>query len=268
MNADEDTGTIAVMDDPSFWSLLRDARSKFLGLDYDGTLAPFRKERMDAVPLRGIIDLLKQIEQRGDTVLAVISGRPLFELIELLGDIPVTMVGSHGFEFRNPSGEIVVKKISSDQEQGLVQAQTHGIEAGLEDHLEMKRASLALHTRGVSRDQEAWMYERLHPAWEDLAPPHNLEIRRFNGGIELRARGWNKGDALESLLVALADSTLCIYLGDDETDEDAFERIRPYGIGIRVGGPTRLSKARGFVDDIGSVKRFLLKWTGLPFSES
>jgi len=267
MNHDEDTRKIAIMDDPSFWSLLRDAGSKFLGLDYDGTLAPFRKERMEAVPLEGVLDLLEQIEQRDDTVLAVISGRPLFELAELLRNIPVTMVGSHGFEFRSPSGEIVVKKISSDQEQGLVHAHKRGVEAGLKDHLEMKRASIALHTRGTSRDEAIVMYEKLYPAWEDLSVPHNLELRRFNGGIELRAGDWNKGDALESLLVDLADNTVCIYLGDDETDEDAFERIWPYGVGIRVGGPSQRSKAKGFVDDISSVKRFLQRWNELPSHE-
>lgn len=263
MNHDTDTKKVSIINDRSFWSELSRTGCKFLGLDYDGTLAPFQKERMKAVPLNGIVELLEQIARRDDTILAIISGRPLFELAELLRNIPVTMVGSHGFEYRNPSGEIVVKRISSDQAYGLVQAKRYGVETGLAEHLEVKRASIALHTRGVPLDEESGMYEKLYPVWESLALTHHLETRKFNGGVELRATGWNKGDALESLLVDLPEDTPCIYIGDDETDEDAFERIQPYGIGIRVGGCCETSKANGFLEDIDSVKVFLERWKDL-----
>ncbi|HHO76364.1 MAG TPA: trehalose-phosphatase [Deltaproteobacteria bacterium] len=267
MNHEKKTGDISITDDHSFWSLLSDAGSKFLGLDYDGTLAPFKEERMSAVPLDGIVEILEQISCRKDTVLAIISGRSLFELAELLGNIPVTMVGSHGFEFRNPLGEVVVKKLSPGQGEGLVLAQRYGIEAGLRDCLEIKRASIALHTRGISPDEASGMYDKLYPVWERYAKTHHLEARRFNGGLELRAAGWNKGDALESLLIDLPEDTFCVYIGDDETDEDAFERIQPYGIGIRVGGHCPETKARGFLEDIRSVKSFLGKWKDLVYRD-
>ena len=251
---------------PDFWDRLGGARKRFLALDYDGTLAPFRIERMEAAPLEGIPELLKQIQGRDDTTLAIISGRSLFELTGLVGNIGITMVGSHGFELRGPDGDIVVKKISPEQEGGLVEARAIGIEAGLEKRLETKPASIALHTRGLSQGEASRM--EMHGVWGNLAAGHHLEVKRFNGGVELRVTGWNKGDALESLLLDLKEETLCAYIGDDETDEDAFERIQPYGFGIRVGDPLQPSKANGFLPDIDSVKRFLVAWRDMPSATS
>ena len=253
---------------PDFWDRLNCSQKRFLALDYDGTLAPFRIERMEAEPLAGIPELLKQIQGRDDTTLAIISGRSVFELISLVGNIGVTMVGSHGFELRGPEGDIVVKKISPEQEEGLVEARVIGIEAGLEKRLETKTASIALHTRGLSPGEASDMEDEMHGVWGNLAAGHHLEVKRFNGGVELRATGWNKGDALESLLLDLKEETLCIYIGDDETDEDAFERILAYGFGIRVGDPSQPSKANGFLPDIDSVKRFLQAWRDMSSVKS
>ena len=249
-----------IIDVPDFWDRLSGSQAKFLALDYDGTLAPFRIERMEAEPVAGIPELLKQIQDRDDTTLALISGRPVFELLSLVGNIGVIMVGSHGFELRDAKGCITIKKITPEQEEGLMEARVIGIEAGLEERLETKTASIAMHTRGLDRDAASVMEDGMHTAWGNLAARHLLEVKRFNGGVELRTTGWNKGDALESLLLDLPEKTLCVYIGDDETDEDAFERIQPYGFGIRVGDPSQPSKAKGFLPDTDSVKQFLQAW--------
>ncbi|MEL6983493.1 MAG: trehalose-phosphatase, partial [Actinomycetota bacterium] len=59
-----------------------------------------------------------------------------------------------------------------------------------------------------------------------------------------------KGDAM----VILADrcrSTTSVYLGDDVTDEDAFEVLGPDDAGIKVGpGATRASHRVGTPDDV------------------
>ena len=249
-----------IIDIPDFWDRLSGAQAKFLALDYDGTLAPFHIERMEAEPLAGIPELLEHIKDRDDTTLAIISGRPVFELIGLVGNIGVTMVGSHGFELRSPEGDIALKKITPQQEAGLREARASGIEKGLEERLETKTASIALHTRGLARDAASLMEDEMHKTWGDLAARNHLEVKRFNGGVELRATGWNKGDALASLLLDLPERTLCVYIGDDETDEDAFVRIQPYGFGIRVGDPSQPSMANGFLPDTDSVRQFLQAW--------
>ena len=63
-------------------------------------LAPFREDRMRAFPLEGIRELLIEIRDTGKTHLAMMTGRPLDELLALLGDLDVPMSGSQGTEFR------------------------------------------------------------------------------------------------------------------------------------------------------------------------
>lgn len=248
---------------PAFWEELRSASSSFLALDYDGTCAPFRPERMEAYPLAGIPELIGRIGNRTPGSLAVISGRPLAELQRLL-DLPgITMIGSHGYELRNPDGTLVVQKPTPKQRQGLSMAWQTGVREGLNERVETKVASIALHTRGVPEEQARSMVRIAKDAWVPIARKHDLEVRRFNGGIELRSRGTDKGSALKALLSFLPVDAFCVYIGDDETDEDAFRIIRGRGYGIRVGFTDQPTHAAGFLPDIQAVKDLLQAWTEL-----
>ena len=70
---------------------------------------------------------------------------------------------------------------------------------------------------------------------------------------------WNKGKAILWLLDALQlhrDDVLPIYIGDDVTDEDAFQALRGCGLGIVVKGAHRTTKAQYALDDPGQVRQF------------
>jgi len=242
---------------PRFWRRVRSARKRFLTLDYDGTLAPFAANRMEAIPAPGTIKLLAAIAQGTDTRLAIISGRPIAELLQLAGPLEIEMVGSHGFEFRAARGgirEIVPERL---QLEGLNQAQRAATVLGHDSRLERKLASIAFHTRGLA--DEPAVKEAARRLWLPVSESHRLELRDFNGGVELRATGFNKGTALSELLMSEPDDTLPVYVGDDETDEDAFNAIRARGIGIKVGGGTPTA-ATGRLPDCAAVVEFLRSW--------
>lgn len=74
---------------------------------------------MLALPLEGIVGLLKEISRRGDTTVAVISGRPIGDLQTLLSPWDGLMVGSHGFEKRFPGGGVEVRMPDRLQLDGL-----------------------------------------------------------------------------------------------------------------------------------------------------
>ena len=59
-------------------------------------------------------------------------------------------------------------------------------------------------------------------------------MREFDGGIELRAASRNKGDAVRTILSELEPDTPVAYLGDDETDEDAFLALSERGLRVLV----------------------------------
>lgn len=255
---------MAIGNVPDFWGRVCAAPARFLGLDYDGTLAPFHIDPMEARPQAGVIDLLRALVHREGTAVAIISGRPAAQVSMLLDHLPVTIVGSHGFELWSPTnGKPLVHRSSVEQETGLVKAEEAARHMGYDDKLEHKVASIAMHTRGVPAQLALAMEESIVAAWTEIASLHPLECRRFNGGVEIRCSGRHKGDALAELLRAEPRGALAVYVGDDETDEDAFRIIRKRGIGIRVGQGFPSTAAQGSLQDCEAVKKFLETWVSV-----
>src|SRR5438105_15581942 len=71
----------------TFLDRLRNASSRALLLDYDGTLAPFTPDREHAFPYPEIPELVARIMRTGTRVV-LISGRPATELLFLSGIHP------------------------------------------------------------------------------------------------------------------------------------------------------------------------------------
>lgn len=243
-----------------FWQRVSAASARFLGLDYDGTLAPFAIDPMQASPLPGVTDLLHDLAADPGTEVAIISGRPADEVMTLLGSPPVTVVGNHGYEVWPVDGPPVVRQPTPEQRQGLVEIRTALQQRGYGHNVEVKMASLALHTRGCEPVTAVAMEQEVLNEWGAFALAHGLECRWFNGGVEIRCLGWHKGHALNALLDLQPSEVLAVYIGDDETDEDAFVALQGRGIGIKVGRDERSTAARSVLADCAAVADFLRTW--------
>lgn len=248
------------LDASDFWLQVRNAPSRFLGLDYDGTLAPYAIEPMHAKPLSGIADLLRNLATGGHTEVAILSGRPTHEVATLLGAPPITIVGNHGYEWCPATGPATIRQPSPEQQQGLALLGDALQRCDRGYKLEPKTASLSVHTRGLDPVVAAAMEQEVVSHWQPLALQHGLEWRWFNGGVEARCRGWNKGDALLALLGHQPDDVLAVYIGDDDTDEDAFAVLRCRGWGIKVGRSDTPTAARAHLADCTAVATFLRTW--------
>lgn len=105
--------------------------------------------------------------------------------------------------------------------------------------VEDKGSAIALHCR-----RQPLQLSELHDAATALMPQlRGYELQPGHHVLEFKPAGMNKGKAVHELLVrAPFASHLPVYLGDDLTDEHAFEAInRVNGISVRVGQrePTR-----------------------------
>jgi trehalose 6-phosphate phosphatase len=245
-----------------FWDRLAGAEHACLVLDYDGTLAPFRVNRMEAFPLHGVVDLLTTIRDSGRTHLAIMTGRPMKELLYLLGDLGIPISASQGTEFRYPDGTWLTLLPTERQENRLRRAQEEAASVSLKARVERKVASVALHTRGMDPDAAKSAHEKLCEIWSRDAEEYNLECRHFIGGIEIRLRDIDKGTALRTLLDERPSDGLCVYAGDDYTDEDALKVLAEdeRGIGIKVGSPDVPTYAHGRLVDPYAVREFLRGW--------
>ena len=244
-----------------FWARVKASGYRLLLLDYDGTLAPFRVDRSAAIPLPGIVDLLDRLSGEERCQLAVLSGRPVDQLIGFLGNVPIHLVGESGWETRYRGGATVLHPLPPDSEAMLREAHAAARASGLARHLERKRTALVLHTRGL----EAGKALALEQAWRDLwsARPGARSFLTFapiNGGQEARAAGRDKGTAVREMLSHCPSGTLAVHVGDDWTDEDAFRELFGRGFGVRVGPSERPSLATGRILSCEAIGAFLRQW--------
>ncbi len=227
-----------------FWQQLAASNQAALLLDYDGTLAPFRIERDRALPYLGVREVLAAIRRETTTRVVIISGRTIDDLLPLLAlDPPPEVWGCHGWEWLDADGYRPVVELPEKALSGLRDASHWVKEEKLIGYCEHKPASLAIHWRGLSDYEIENLQTKVLVRWQLVAERSGLNIHPFDGGLELRCPGKNKGTAVRSVLEGLPKGQPIAFLGDDQTDEDGFEALKGRGLGVLVRSEPRQTHA-------------------------
>ncbi len=244
-----------------FWQKLQNVSHRVLLLDYDGTLAPFQKERDKAFPYPGVREILEKIQSSGQTRLVIVSGRAVADLLPLLdlGNVP-EIWGSHGFERRLPDGSMTVQKIDQNSRRHLKKAYNWMQDHGFDADCELKPASLAFHWRRREKKERSHLDKKVRSVWAPFTENGNFSIHQFDGGLELRYDSFNKGKAVEQILNEYNKETVVAYLGDDLTDEDAFRALKRKGLSVLVRDTYRDTQADCWLKPPKELLDFLNNW--------
>jgi trehalose 6-phosphate phosphatase len=236
------------------------ATNRLLLIDYDGTVAPFRVERNKAGFYPGVRDALELILARNCRTV-IVTGRSIKDLTALLDleHVP-EMWGCHGWERMLPDGTYIPPVLDDAVVKGLAEAARFVESENLAGRREEKPAGIALHWRGLDADSIDRLRKNVGAAWKSIAGSSGLRIHEFDGGLELRPDGRNKGDAVRLLLDDAAPGTVTAYMGDDATDEDAFRAIRSRGLGILVNSRLRRTEADLWLQPPDELLWFLHRW--------
>lgn len=245
-----------------FNSALARAGRGVLLLDYDGTLAPFSIDTQAVEPYPGVPEALDAIMDTGRARLLIVTGRYLKEAPPELGTRGNPEIwGSHGRERLLPDGRYEVAAIDEFALRGLTiaDAWTAEVEAA-GGRAEAKPGSLAFHWRGTGPTQVARIRDLVTRGFNDEALEGVLELHNFDGGIELRAPGLNKGDVVRAVLAETPAETPVAYLGDDLTDEDAFKALTGRGLSVLVRPESRKTAADLWIRPPEDLLRLLKLW--------
>lgn len=249
-----------------FFSGFTEGAHPLLLLDYDGTLAAFRVDRFTSRPWKGVRELLKQIQRQGRTRMAVITGRPAAEIAPMLQlDPPLEVWGLHGAERLYPDGRRELEAAPAATEAKLEELRALLRRDPLGGLFEDKANGVVLHWRGRSRRQTLQIEQRARALFEPLARMKGLALLDFDGGIELRV-GRNKGGAVRAILAEAEAGAPAAYLGDDLSDEAAFEAVNelgPRGLSILVRRSPRITSAELWLHPPAELKQFLSRWIAL-----
>jgi trehalose 6-phosphate phosphatase len=244
-----------------FISMVAQASASVLLLDYDGTLAPFCLNRQHALPYPGITAILQEIVANRHTRVVIITGRNAVEVIPLLGVRPRPEIwGCHGLERLRPDGNCETPSVEEPVLQALADADRWLRHQGLRNWAEYKTGAVAIHWRGLDQPRAAEIRSLVLEGWSPIAQRTPMELLEFDGGIELRMPGCDKGDAVRTILDEVGPEVPVAYLGDDLTDERAFLALGTVGLSVLVRPQWRTTNASLWIRPPEGVRDFLTKW--------
>ena len=233
------------------------AAGRALVLDYDGTLRAIAPRPDLARPDRPLQQLLRYLGKLPGVEVLVASGRDRETVDRWLGALPIALAAEHGRWLRDPErgwedmlggqSPIWLARVTEILEQAA--AVTPG------SFVEPKSASVAWHYRGADFEQADLrgreLEERLGELWED--PP--LEVVHGKKVIEVRVQGVSKASVLLTWLARRPPVGFLLVAGDDQTDEEMFERLPPSAWSMHVG--SKSSRARLSLPDPAALRNLL-----------
>ena len=228
-------------------------------LDFDGTLVKIvgrpDKARMSAGMRRALSLCARRMP------LAIVTGRALADVKKRVRLGNVSIAGNHGMEWfiagkrkRVAVSPAMMRALrAARKEFRALEKRWDGV------YVEDKKLSISVHFRRARAHPRA-----IEREVRRIARGIGAKRLRVIGGILvlniLPKAGWDKGRAAAMMASRIKSSknAIPIFVGDDETDEDAFRALRR-GITIRVkNGKNAETAARYTLNNVESVRRFLL----------
>lgn len=229
-------------------------------VDFDGTISPIVDHPDLASPVAGAVAAVAALSHQ--TTVVILSGRPVADLRRRFGELDgVVYAGGHGAEVQLPDGEVTT---FADVDE--VATPLDDLEAVLEPligdahgwYIERKPTSLAVHHRLAEQHDIDALLPRIQALMEHHAEqPPGFSVLNGKAVVELRPVTATKGNALR-WLAARTPQLRPLVVGDDVTDEDAFEAARDAGgRAVLVADEPRDTHATDRLADPDAVAAFL-----------
>jgi trehalose 6-phosphate phosphatase len=225
-------------------------------LDVDGTLLEIAS-RPSAVRVDDyLLELIERLRSATGNAVALVSGRSLSDLDNLLGLRRMPMAGQHGLERRDASGRLWLHSAPPLAKQSIIA----GLATIMAEHqqllLEDKGLVLALHYRMAPHLGPR--IRRLMNRLASAAGP-GITVQCGRRVVEVKPSGVDKGTSLlEFLDEPPFKNRLPVFIGDDLSDENAFLAVNQRnGISVKVGKAGSCAHYR--LRDVLAVRQWLSK---------
>lgn len=221
-----------------------------LFLDFDGTLAAIQEDPDKVILPHEAADALHALEAVLGEAIAVISGR---DIRDLSARVPLAYwrAGGHGLEICGPGETPAEQPAAAPRElSNAIDMITHGLEGV---RVETKGPVIAVHYRQAP-DLGDMLLARLK---DTVRNDPGYKVQAGKMVLEAKPAHANKGRAVAFMMGHLPfRDRVPVMIGDDTTDEDAFDTVNGLGgISIKVGQGETAATHR--VDDPEDVTRWL-----------
>ena len=211
--------------------------------DFDGTLCEFRNDPESVQLAESRRVALSALAHRPGVCIGIVSGRRAADIRDRAAlDGPVYYAGLHGMEILGPDGGFTVGQLAAYR--GRLQELRASLAAAVRHldgvFLEDKDLSVALHVRAAAPEDRARAEETFWTLASPALEAGRARVQRGHCVFELLPDiAWNKGNAVHWIegdaTRRLGTPMRTVYLGDDRTDEHAFEAVGDRGVTVIVG---------------------------------
>jgi len=232
-----------------------------LFLDYDGTLTPLCDHPAQARLSPDVRKAIAACAARDDIDVSIVSGRALSDVLGMVGLPELTFAGNHGLEIGGGQiphfvHEDLIHYRQRAEELGRALARCE-VDGAWVEH---KGPTLTYHYRAVDENRRANLIKDVH----GIVALHGYQARDAHCAVEARPPiGWDKGRAVLHILrhhygPAWSEEVRVIYVGDDQTDEDAFRFLAGLATTFRVGSADTPTSATRRLPDVNAVAALLV----------
>jgi trehalose 6-phosphate phosphatase len=244
---------------PELARRINQAEQFVVGLDFDGTLTPIRSRPEDVVLAAPVRAVLERLTSPPRVQPVVVSGRSLADVAERVGLPDLIYAGNHGLEIRGPGLDFVEPSAAAmkrplDEVTEQLRHQLSGVPGVL---VEPKGLTTSVHYRNVPPAHREELADTVRKTVE--AAKTQFALASGHAVWEIRPRvAWHKGHAMRWVIEHLRPATnrLTFFIGDDQTDEDAFSSL-PESVTVKVGALGSPTRAHYWLPDHDAVHEFL-----------
>ncbi|UCD70956.1 MAG: trehalose-phosphatase [Syntrophobacterales bacterium] len=241
----------------------QDRRAFFL--DYDGTLTPIVRDPHKAFLSPEHRRIIASLLGNENNLVCVISGRAIEQLEAFIGLKGLILAGNHGMEIAGPDisyvNDVAIRTKPRLREIAeMLKKKLSDFEGVL---VEDKGLTVSVHYRMLPVKRHDSLKESFYREMEKFLASNTVIVTRGNRVFEVRPNViWHKGSAVKWILGSLSGRhckvrPFPIYMGDDETDEDAFNELKGLGLTILVSPRKRASEACYFIRSVEETYQFL-----------
>jgi trehalose 6-phosphate synthase/phosphatase len=214
----------------------KEAQSRILFLDYDGTLISFNRFPEMATLDKNTLDIIKSLVIDPKNLVVIISGRTREFLEEQFMGVNVTLVAEHGYFIKRVDEKWEASSITNVRwKETVMPILEEYVNRCNGTFIEEKTGSLAWHYRNADSD---FAQLRLHELRDDLSEvirhKTDFEILEGNKVLEIKSGKYDKGQAA-NLLMKNKHFDFILAAGDDKTDEVLFKALHGIAYTIRIG---------------------------------
>jgi trehalose 6-phosphate synthase/phosphatase len=215
----------------------RQAESRLILLDYDGTLVNIQDHPSHVIPSIEALNVINRLAADKKNTIVIITGRDKKYVTQWLGDMNVYLFAEHGAFIKEPGKEEWTALFEGNQlwKPEILSILESYKEKAKGSMIEQKESSLAWHYRNVDPEYAfTTVRELLESLKERITPDMNINVLDGKKVIEIKENGCDKGSACKKM-TQLKDYQFILSIGDDITDEDMFNALPPHAYSFKVG---------------------------------